>query len=284
MFGLASKCYCNKTFSSVSFVGLVEAVDQLTLDGHRQRSKGGTMSRRTAAAVLGLLLQAAVTTAIAVPQEYSFSTGVTSGAFPGLGGLFSSTATASGTFKFDPAADFTITVGPYPFYIYSSFDPASSFTPSFTDLAGSVDGHGFSDVQGITAVANDSYDAPPTLTDVDLLTLNADPAFGSSASSQSNIAGFAIGDYTLRNVRLFWLEGQSTPDPISDFLASNDLPGALPSFNGRMAFDFLDASGNDAGSVFFDNLIVTSVPEPATIALFGIGLAGLGLSRRRKRA
>ena len=280
MFGLANRCYCNKTFSSVSFVRPAEAVDVRRASPALER---GAMSKRTAAVALGLLLQAAVATATAAPQEYSFTTGLSSGAPSALAGLFSSTATVSGTFTFDSAADFTITTGSPPFFIYSTFNPASPLTPSFTSLVGSVDGRSFSDIQGIAAVANDTLDDPLfSLFNVDYLTLNADPAVGSSATPR-NIVGFTIGGYTLLNIRLFWEEGQSTPDPIGDFLSSNDLPAAPPSFNGRMAFDFVDATGIGAGAVFFDGLTVTSVPEPATLALFGVGLAGLSFSRRRKR-
>ena len=62
--------------------------------------------------------------------------------------------------------------------------------------------------------------------------------------------------------------------------------GSTPDGDASLAFDS-DGSFTFGGSGWDTFLPVkwepTSVPEPATLALFGLGLAGLGFSRRRKR-
>lgn len=54
--------------------------------------------------------------------------------------------------------------------------------------------------------------------------------------------------------------------------------------NGKTMYLGFKAFGKDNTlGGFIDNVSLVAVPEPATIALFGLGLAGLGLSRRKTK-
>ena len=242
------------------------------------------------AAVATMLLSSA---GVAAPVTYSFTTAldafggpsVSGGPFPDPNLFFGG---ASGTFTYDPSA-LAFTSGSDGSTIYRGFTPQSStgFVTGISSLSGTVAGLNFGDASGTVQVGNDTSLSSGTGQKTDILQLSFDPSLGST--SPRNLSGFDISGFTLFNVRMFWIEGQSTPEPIADFLNDQSLPLALPTFHGRISFDFVPTNSptGPQSFVFFDSLTVTplaSVPEPATLAMLLTALLLLAAQRWRLHA
>ena len=120
------------------------------------------------------------------------------------------------------------------------------YAGSVLDMTGSVGGMIFEDPFGFSVVGNDRF--VPNLTD-----------FLSVAAGSVSGTTFEISGYTLTNVRMFWIEGDTTPD---DFLQSDLLLAALPvGLTGRVSLDFvLTSDPNITASVFFQDFSVTLSP------------------------
>lgn len=101
----------------------------------------------------------------------------------------------------------------------------------------------------------------------------------------------AVGPFTLMANTSYWflLDGPA----IESFLVW-DTPNAAPTPSAEVAsFDGYRFSSNGgaswSNSLIFNGVQIeasrlTSLPEPGTLVLFGLGLLGLGIARRRQRA
>ncbi len=247
--------------------------------GGEYLKRGGNIMLKAAAFSLLIAIAAACSTVFAAPVTYSFttSTALSAGSGPSgtfLAGLLSGLS-VSGTFTYDSTASATGTLADGE-TLYGG--PSS---PNYL-LNGAVGTYSFSDPRGYMGVGNDKPIAP--FPSADIVQIDADP--GNPAVPVHNISGFGLDGFSLYNVRMFWISGQTTPELIPDFLTNQDLPAVLPAFHGRLALDFVETgtTGPQSG-VFFDGLAVApvTVPEPGTCTLLSLGLGLLGLTAHRRK-
>jgi hypothetical protein len=186
----------------------------------------------------------------------------------GFDGFFSTAATNGFAVLGDNGGNSDNVIGSQPDNGISSI--SQSFTLPATISGSPVDSYDLS-ISFLTAF--DGFDSSPTLTDIFSGTLNAvvlvSDTFHADQVNQivANMAltALAPGTYTLA----FTLNEAADPPPGQSRLATNTAVG----------IDNVSvwATANIPDSRDVDN----SVPEPATLALFGMGIAALGFSRRR---
>jgi len=175
------------------------------------------------------------------PVTYSFTTGDALTINEGCPACLFAGQSVSGTFVYDhnvPAVGTT--------------DNGETIYVPIIDLAGSIAEHSFSDPQVGIFVGNDTF-----FGFLDVLFIFTEPIGSTLPPSFFNLIGFDIDGFTLVNVSLIWVEVLLGA---TDFLSDQNLPGVLPSFQGRLALAFTPT--NNPGQLFFvlfDGLIVSPV-------------------------
>jgi hypothetical protein len=256
----------------------------------------------------------AATASVAAPESYTFTTGQTayqgtvSGFPPGtpppaFAGLFGG---VSGSFLWDSAGSF-VQFNADGSSAYAGFTSPSitGLTPSISGLSASFNmlGQAISDPNGSTSVWNDkasNFFGSGITGDALILAFDPPAANGNLFPrnlTSGSLEAVDLSEWHVYSARMLWVEGMvaqtaefANPNvgvPIGDFLNDQSLPGAPPTFAGRLWLELQNnANPSQISFVFYNNLQVApsiaAIPEPETYALLLAGLGLIGFVTRRR--